>query len=211
MAEFVARCLDCQQVKEECKHPGGLLQLISIPKWKWEVISMDFITGLLRTSRQHDSIMVVVDRLTKVAHFIPVKSTHSTNEVVQVFIKDIMRLHGILRNIVSDRDAKFISRFWKELFAGLGIELAFSTTYHPHKDGHTERVNKILEDMLMHQYRRWEDYLPLVEFAYNNGYQESLKMSQIEALYGHNCNTPINWSDPLNRVLIGPNTLAEME
>ena len=135
---------------------------------------MDFIIGLPKTSRQHDSSMVVVDRLTKVAHFIPVKSTNSTNEVAQVFIKVIVRYHGVPKNIVSDKDVNFTSRFWKELFAGLVTKLAFSTTYHPQTDGKTKRVNRILEEMLrmyvMHQQRKWEEYLPLVEFAYNNGY-----------------------------------------
>jgi len=92
---------------------------------------MDLIAGLLRKPRQHDSIMVVVDRLTKVDHFILVKSTNSYSEVAQVFIREIVRLHGIIQNIISDRDAKFTSRFWKEFLAGLGKELAFSTTYHP--------------------------------------------------------------------------------
>ena len=95
-----------------------------------------------------------------------------------------------------DRDVKFTSKFWKELFAGLEIELAFSTTYHPQTDGQTERVNEILEDMLrmyvLHQQRRWEEYLPLVEFSYNNSYQESLRMSPFKALYGRSCNTPIS-------------------
>lgn len=91
---------------------------------------MDFITGLLRTSRQHDSIMVVVNKLTKVAHFIPRKSTNFTSEVGHVFIRETVRLHGVPKKIVSDRDAKFASRFWKDIFAGLGKELAFSTTYH---------------------------------------------------------------------------------
>lgn len=131
VAEFVARCFNFQQVKEECKHPSGLLQLILIPEWKWEVISMDFITGLPKTVKQHDSIMVIVDRLTKVTHFIPVKSTFSASDVAKVFIRDVVRLHGVPKKIVSDRDAKFNSKFWKELFTGLGIELAFSTTYYP--------------------------------------------------------------------------------
>ena len=130
----------------------------------------DFITGLSRTVRRHDSIMVVVDRLTKVAHFIPMKPIFSSSHVAQVFIRDVVILHGFIRNIVSDRGEKFTSMFWKELFAGLGADLAFSTTYHLH----IERVNMILEDMLrmyvMHQHRKWEEYLPLVEFAYNNGY-----------------------------------------
>ena len=135
VAKFMARCLDCQQVKADYKHPGGLLHPIVILKWKWEVISMDFITGLPRTVRQHDSIMVLVDRLSKVAHFIPVKTIYSASEVAHVFIREIVRLHRVLKKILLDRDAKFNFKFWKELFAGLGIELAFSTTYHLQIDG----------------------------------------------------------------------------
>eukprot|EP00253_Pinus_taeda_P005955 PITA_05955 len=149
------RCLDFQQVKVECKHLGGLLHPIAILEWKWEAISMDFITGFLRTYRQHDSIMAVVGRLTKVAHFILVKYTYSTSDVAQVFMRDVVRLHDVPKKIVSDMDAKFTSKFWKELFAGLGTKLDFSTTYHPQTDGQTKRVNKILENMLrmyvMHQ------------------------------------------------------------
>ena len=116
---------------------------------------MDFITVFLWTSIQHDSIMGVVDRLTKVAHFIPLKTTYSTSDVAQVFIRYVVILHGVPKNIVSDKDAKFISNFWKELFIGLGIELAFNTTYHLQIDGQIQRVKRILEDMLrmyvMHQ------------------------------------------------------------
>jgi len=116
---------------------------------------MDFITGFPRIMRQHDSIIVVVDRLIKVEHFIPVKSTFSVSDVAQVFIRDVVKLHGVPKKIVSDMDAKFTSKFWKELFAGSGTELAFSKTYHSQTDEHIEMVNKILEDMLrmyvMHQ------------------------------------------------------------
>ena len=101
-------------MKAEYKHRGGLFQTIPILEWKWEVISMDFITGLPRTSRQHDSIIVVVNKLTKVVHFIPVKSTCSTNDVANAFIRDVVRLNGVPKKIVLDRDAKFTSRFWKE-------------------------------------------------------------------------------------------------
>ena len=107
VAKFVARCFDCQGVKAECKHPRGMLQPIMIPEWKWEVISMDFITGLLKMVTRHHSIMVVVDTFKKDAHFIPMKSTFSTSNVAQVFIKGIMRLHGILKNIVVDIDVNF--------------------------------------------------------------------------------------------------------
>ena len=109
---------------------------------------MDFIIGLLRTVRQHDSIMVVVDRLTKFVNFIPVKFAFSTSDVAQLFIRNVVRLHGFPNNIVLERDVKFTSKFWKELFVGLGTTLAFSTTYHSQIDGQIERVNRILEDML---------------------------------------------------------------
>lgn len=202
-------------MKAECKHLGGLLQLISILEWKWEVISMDFIIDLPRAVRQHDSIMVVVKRLSMVAHLILVKTTYLASEVAQVFIGDIVRLHGVPKNIVSKKDVMFTSKFCKDFFAGLGIELAFSCTYHTQKYGHAKTVNRIMEDLMrmyvMHQQRKWEEYLPLVEFPYNNGYQESLRMSTFEALYGGSCNTPISWSDPVNMVLIGSDMLADME
>jgi transposase InsO family protein len=130
-------------------------------------------------------------------------------------MKEIFRLHGMPKEIVSDRDTKFTSNFWKSLMVGLETKLLFSTTYHPQTNGQMERVNQILEDMLrmhvMHQPKKWEDYLPLVEFAYNNGYQESLKMSPFEVLYGRPCNTPVSWSNPINKITIGPNMLKEME
>jgi len=119
-----------------------------ILEWKWEVISMEFITGLSRKMRQHDSIMVIMDRLTKVVYFILVKSTFSTSDVAQVFIIDVVIFHGVLRNTMSDRDVKLTSKFWKELFAGFGMEFAFSTNYHPQTYGETKRVNRIFKDML---------------------------------------------------------------
>ena len=130
---------------------------------------MDFITGLPTSTKQNDAIMVVVDKLSRYAHFIPVKSTCKAIDITQVFVKDIYILHGMSKEIVSDRDTKFTSNFWKSLMVGLETKLFFSIAYHPETDGHTERVNQILEDMLrmhvMHQPRKWEDYLPLVEFA----------------------------------------------
>ena len=117
-----------------------------------------------------------------------------------------MRLHGVPKAIASNRDAKFTSKFLKDLFAILGTELAFSTTYHLQIDGKIERVSKILEDMLrmyvMHHQWKWEEYPPWVEFAYTNDYKESLRISPFEALYGWNCNTTISWIDLVNSVLI---------
>jgi hypothetical protein len=188
IVEYIARCMECQKVKAEHRHPTGLLQPLPIPEWKWDVVTMDFITGLPRTRKQHDSIMVVVDKLTKAAHFIPLKTTHGAADVADIFLKEVARLHGIPKTIVSDRDPKFTSNFWKGLFKGFRTNLNFSTAYHPESDGQTERVNRVIEDMLrmyvMDKPSRWEDYLHLVEFAYNNGYHASLKMSPFEALYG---------------------------
>jgi transposase InsO family protein len=157
---------------------------------------MDFIIGFPRTSKQHDSIMVVVDKLTKATHFIPLKTTHRAADVADIFLKEVTRLHGIPKTIVSDRDLKFTSNFWKGLFKGFRMNLNFSTTYHPKSDGQTERVNRVIEDMLrmyvMDKPSRWEDYRHLVEFTYNIGYHASLKMRPFEALYGRKCNNPVS-------------------
>jgi transposase InsO family protein len=157
---------------------------------------MDFITELPTSTKQNDAIMVVVNKLSKSTHFIPVKSTCKAIDITHVFMREIFRLHGMPKEIVSDRDTKFTSNFWKSLMGDLETKLLFSIAYHPQIDGQMERVNQILEDMLrmhiMHQPKKWEDYLPLVEFAYNNDYQEPRKMNPFEVLYGRPCNTPIS-------------------
>eukprot|EP00253_Pinus_taeda_P012699 PITA_12699 len=215
VVEYLTRCLECQQIKAEHQHLAGLLQPLPIPEWKWEVISMDFITGLPKTKRNNDSIMVVVDKLSKVAHFIPVQSTYKAVQIAHVFMQNIFRLHGLPKTIISDRDVKFTSAFWRALFAELGTQLNFSTAYHPQTDGQMERVNQIVEDMLracvMQKPAQWEDYLHLVEFAYNNGYHTSIQMSPFEVLYGRKCRTPTNWSSPEDKLRLGPEMLKEME
>ena len=215
VAEYIARCLDCQQVKTEHQHPAGLLQPLPIPSWKWEIISLDFITGLPRNQNQNDSIMVVVDKLSKAAHFIPVKTTYKAANIADIFLKQIFRLHGVPKVIISNRDPKFTGNFWKSLFKGLNTTLNFSTSFHPQTDGQTERVNQVLEDLLRmyvkDQPGKWEDYLHLVEFAYNKNYQSSAKFSSFEILYGHKCNTPISWNNPVDRLVLGPELLTEME
>jgi hypothetical protein len=176
---------------------------------------MDFITGLPTSTKQNDSIMVVVDKLNISSHFIPIKMACKAIDIANIFMKEIFRVHGMPKEIMSDRDTKFTSNFWKSLMVGIETKLMFSTTYQTQTDGQMERVNQILEDMLrmhvMHQPKKWEDYLPLVEFDYNNGYQESLKMSPFEALYGRPCNTRVIWSNPMNKVTIGIDMLKEME
>jgi transposase InsO family protein len=152
--------------------------------------------------------MVVVDKLTKAAHFVPMKTTYTTTNIAEIFMKEIARLHGIPRTIVSYRDKKFTSNFLRGLFKGFGTNLNFSTAYHPQKYGQTERVNRVIEDMLrmyvMDKQSKWEDYLHLVEFAYNNGYQASLRMIPFKALYGRKCDTPVSWDNPTDRVVLGP-------
>ena len=131
VAEYIAKCMECQRVKVEHKHPTGLLQPLPILEWKSEVVTIDFITKLPRSSSRHDSIMVVVDKLTKAAHFVPVKSTHKAADVAEIYMKEIARLHGVPKAIISDRDSKFTSNFWKGLFKEFGTNLNFSTAYHP--------------------------------------------------------------------------------
>ena len=146
---------------------------------------MDFITGLPRTRSGYDSIWVVVDRLTKVAHFIPVKTTYTSAKLAKIYMTRIVCLHGVPRAIVSDRGTQFTLMFWNQLHETLGTRLEFSTSFHPQTDGQTERVNQILEDMLrayaLDYGSSWDDNLPYAEFSYNNSYQASLKMAPFEA------------------------------
>jgi hypothetical protein len=158
--------------------------------------------------RQHDSIMVVVDKLTKERHFIQVKTTHKATNIAEIYMKEVARLHGVPKEIVLDRDPKFSSNFLKCLFKGFGTNLNLSTTYHLEPFGKTKRTDKIIEDMLrmyvMEQPSKWEYFIHLVEFSYKNGYQALLKMSLLEALYGRKCNTPLTWDNPTDRAVVGP-------
>jgi transposase InsO family protein len=135
IAQYLARCDTCQQTKAEHQKPAGLLQPLLVPKCKWEEIGMDFVIRLPRTQKGNDSIWVIIDRLTKVAHFIPVKTTFGGATLVQIYLKEIVRLHGIPRKIVSDRGTQFTSKFWMSLQQALGTKLDFSTAYHPQSYG----------------------------------------------------------------------------
>jgi hypothetical protein len=138
IASYIARCDVCQRVKAEHQRPAGLLQPLKVTLWKWEEVSMDFITGLPTSNQGHDSIWVIVDRLTKVAHFIPVKTTDHGNHLAELYISRIVSLHGVPKTIVSDRGPQFTSRFWAKLQEALGTKLSFSTAYHPQTGGQTE-------------------------------------------------------------------------
>nr|KYP69549.1 Retrotransposable element Tf2 [Cajanus cajan] len=145
IAAFVSACLVCQKAKIEHQKPSGLLQPLSIPEWKWDSISMDFVVALPRTRRGHDSIWVIVDRLTKSAHFLPINIRYSLERLARLYINEIVRLHGIPSSIVSDRDPRFTSRFWESLQRALGTQLRLSLAYHPQTDGQTERTIQSLE------------------------------------------------------------------
>ena len=140
VSEFGTKCMVCQKVKAKLQVPSGLLQPIRIPEWKWDRITMDFVVGLPLTRRKHDSVWVVVDRLTKSAHFLPVRTDYSLDKLAEVYISEIIQLHRIPISIISNRDSSFTSRFWGKLQEALGTRLNFSTTFHPQTDGQSERV-----------------------------------------------------------------------
>ena len=215
IAKFVAECDMCRRVKAEHQRPAGLLQPLPIPEWKWDSIGMDFITGLPRTSKGKDSIWVVIDRLTKVAHFLPVRTNLSVRLLADLYVSRIVCLHGVPKTIVSDRGSLFTSRLWHSLQEAMGTRLTFSTVYHPQTDGQTERVNQVLEDMLracvLSHGKHWEKCLPFAEFSYNNSFQASLGMAPFEALYGRKCRTPLNWSETGEGPFFGPDSINEAE
>ncbi|KAH0706397.1 hypothetical protein KY285_010896 [Solanum tuberosum] len=194
IADFVAKCPNCQQVK-------------------WEVINMDFITGLPRTRRQHDSIWVIVDRVTKSSRFLAVKTTDSVEDYAKFYINEIVRLHGVPLSIISDRGPQFTFHFWKSFQKGIGTQVNHSTTFHPQTDGQAERIIQTLEDMLracvINFKGSWDDHLPLIEFAYNNSYHSSIQMSPYEALYGRRCRSPVGWFEVGETALIGPDSVHD--
>ena len=215
VADYVSRCLNCQKVKAEHQSPAGLLQPLKSPQWKWERITMDFVTGLPLSPGKHDAIWVIVDRLTKSTHFIPVRMNMSLEKLAELYVKEVVRFHGVPISIVSDRDPRFASRFWKSLQAALGTKVHLSTAFHPQSDGQSERIIQVLEDMLracMIDFgKNWEKSLPLVEFSYNNSYQASIQMAPYEALYGRRCRTPLCWSELGENKVFGPQYIRETE
>ncbi|GJU96373.1 putative reverse transcriptase domain-containing protein [Tanacetum coccineum] len=213
IATYVSKCLTCAKVKAEHQKPSGLLQQPEIPEWKWEKITMDFVSGLPRTPSGYDSIWVIVDRLTKSAHFLPMKKTDSIEKLAQLYLKEIVCKHGVPTSIISDRDSLFTSRFWKSLQEAMRTQLDMSTTYHPETDGQSERTIQTLEDMLracvIDFGSSWDRHLPLVEFSYNNSYHASIKAAPFEALYGRKYRSPVCWSEVGDSQLIGSEMVRE--
>jgi hypothetical protein len=211
----VAVCDVCQWVKAEHQRPAGLLHPLKIPEWKWEEIGMDFIFSLPRVSAGNDTIWVIVDRLTKVAHFIPMRSIYMGAKLAELYMARIVCLHGVPKKIVSDRGSQFTSRLWQKLHESLETKLNFSSAYHPQTDSQTERTNQVLEDMLracaLKHGGSWDRSLPYAEFSYNNSYQASLKMSPFEALYGRKCRTPLYWDQTGERQFFRTEIIQEVE
>ena len=160
---------------------------------------MDFVTHLPRTPQRHDAVWMIVDRLTKSAYFLAVRMIFTLERFCRLYIREIVRLHGVLVSIVSDRDTRFTAHFWKSFQKAMGIRLTMSTAFHPQTDGQSERTIQVLKDMLrscvLDHKGSWEEYLPLVEFAYNNIYQASIQMAPYEALYRRPCRSPLCWTE----------------
>ncbi|GKC51213.1 putative reverse transcriptase domain-containing protein [Tanacetum coccineum] len=220
IATYVSKCLTCAKVKAEHQKPSGLLQQPEIPVWKWERITMDFVSGLPRTPSGYDTIWVIVDRLTKSAHFLPMKKTDSMKKLMQLYLKEVVCRHGVLVSIISDRDSHFTSRFWKSLQKALGTNLDMSTAYHPQTDGQSERTIQTLEDMLracvIDFGSSWDRHLPLVEFSYNNSYHASIKaapyVGHLRGAHIHYCpvfleGTPVRGTYSLLPGVLGGDTI----
>ena len=174
---------------------------------------MDFVTHLPRTPQWHDTVWVIVDRLMKSTHFLAVRMTFALERLCRLYIREIVRLHGVPVSIVSDRDPRFTTHFWRSFQKAMGTRLIMSTTFHSQTDGQSERTIQVLEDMLqagvLDHKGSWEEHLPLVEIAYNNSYQESVQMAPYEALYGRPCRSPICWTEMGESSITGPNLIRD--
>lgn len=193
---YVTSCLQCQSNKSNTQKVSGLLKSLDIPTEKWSTVTMDLITQLTPSRNGNDAIVVFVDKLTKMSHFIPCKTKISAPELAKLFYEYIIRYHGVPINIISDRDPRFTSQFWKSIWKKLETKLSMSTSYHPQTDGQTERTNRILEEMLRNyiSYRGndWEQYLISAEIAYNNSQQISTGYSPYYLNNGQHYNLPIS-------------------
>ena len=166
---YVASCSSCQRNKAVRRLPAGLLHPLEVPEQRWDTVTMDFVVKLPMTARKHDAITVFVDKVSKQVHFAPSRTTDTATDVANCFFSNIFRLHGLPLTIVSDRDTKFTSTFWRRLQERLGTKLAMSSSFHPQMDGQSERAIQTLKTMLRalvnHKQDDWDLYLPAAEFA----------------------------------------------
>ena len=194
IVSWIQVCTSCQRNKGRNQLPGGLLQPLPVPTRRWSDISMDFITHLPLTRSGHTAIFVVVDRLSKLMHFIPTVDTASAEDVARLFIDNIFVHHGMPERIVSDRDSRFTGTFWQAMCDTWNVQRQMSTAYHPQTDGQTERVNRTLEDMLRHwcspDQDNWDEFLKLAEFAWNNSLHASTGETPFMLTFGQHPHTP---------------------
>ncbi|GKD64536.1 putative reverse transcriptase domain-containing protein [Tanacetum coccineum] len=213
IAVYVSRFLTCLKVKAEHQRPSGLLQQPEIPEWKWERIAMDLVIKLPRTSSGHETIWVIVDRLTKSSHFLPMREDYKMDRLARLYLNEIIARHGVPISIILDHDSRFTLRFWQTMQEALGTKLDMSMTYHPKTDGQSKCTTQTLEYMLracvLDFGGSWDVHLPLVEFSYNNSYQSSVRCAPFEALYGRKCRSPIMWEEVGEGHLIRPELVQE--
>ncbi|GJZ96357.1 putative reverse transcriptase domain-containing protein [Tanacetum coccineum] len=213
IATYVSKCLTCAKVKAEHQRPSGLLVQPDIPQWKWDNITMDFVTKLPKSSQGYGTIWVIVDRLTKSAIFVPMREIDPMEKLTRMYLKEVATRHEIPVSVICDRDPRFTSNFWRSLQKALGTNLDMSTAYHPQTDGQSERTIQTLEDMLracaIDFGKGWVNHLPLVEFSYNNSYHASIKVVPFEALYGKKCRSPVCWAEVGQVQLTGPEIVQE--
>nr|GFB91962.1 putative reverse transcriptase domain-containing protein [Tanacetum cinerariifolium] len=193
--------------------PLGLLVQPKIPEWKWDNITMDFVTKLHKSSQGYDTIWVTVDRLTKSAIFTPIRETDPMDKLARIYLKEVVTRYGIPVSIISDRDPRFASNFWRSLQNAFGTRLDMSIVYHPETDGQSERTIQTLKDMLRAceiDFRKgWVNHLPLVEFSYNNSYHATIKAAPFEALYSRKCRSPVCWTEVGEAQILGPELIQE--
>ncbi|GJV03183.1 putative reverse transcriptase domain-containing protein [Tanacetum coccineum] len=199
IATYVSKCLTYAKVKAEHQRPSGLLVQPDIPQWKWDNITIDFVTKLPKSSQGYDTIWVIVDRLTKSAIFVPMTETDPLGKLARMYLKKVVMRHGIPVLIICDRDPRFASHFWRSLQKALGTNLDMSTAYHPQTDRQIERTIQTLEYMLgacaINFGNVWFNHLPLVKFSYNNSYHVSIKAAPFEALYSKSIVHPVCWAE----------------
>ncbi|KAJ9519372.1 hypothetical protein QJQ45_023170 [Haematococcus lacustris] len=187
---YVRSCHSCQVNKSSAKKPAGLLQPLPIPERPWDSVSMDLIVKLPASGpNKYDSILVFVDRLTKMVHLVKTWESMTATQYAKLFLEHVFRLHGMPRSVVSDRGPQFHNKFWAEVTKLLQVQVNLSSAYHPETDGQIERVNRVIEELLRHfirpDQRDWAEYLPLVEFAINNAWQESVRSTPFYLNYGY--------------------------
>ncbi|GJP29614.1 hypothetical protein CLOM_g18793, partial [Closterium sp. NIES-68] len=192
---YVAACPICQRMKSSHQRPTGLLQPLESPQRTWQYVTMDFVTGLPAGSSENDAVFVVVDRLTKMTHFAPCRTTITAEETARLFISTVVRVHGIPATIISNRDPKFTLKFWQDMRARYGTRLQFSSAYHPQTDGQTESTNQTIEQLIRtncSDRNKWEDALPMLEFSYNNAPSATTNHSPFYLNYGMDPIVPIS-------------------